>query len=151
MASEQALLLVRERYEGEAATVQEEEARLKNGRGEAAALRDQLNAKHLRHSEVAMKLRYLEETLQEKHRMEIAEALAAYESLEWDESERGARQAELQRLIDEMGEVNLMAIDEFRQMEERFAFLTGQKEDLEESMNALQKAIQRINRTTRKR
>ena len=151
LASEQALQLVRERYEGEAATVQEEEARLKSGRAETATLRDQLNARSLRLSEVAMKLRYLEETLQEKHRMEIAEALAAYQALEWDESERGARQAELQRSIDEMGEVNLMAIDEFRQMEERFAFLSGQKDDLEESMNALQKAIQRINRTTRKR
>ena len=151
LASEQALLLIRDRYEGEAAALQEEEARLKAGRGEAASLRDQLNARSLRLSEVAMKLRYLEETLQEKHRMEIAEALAAYQDLEWDEPERAARQAELQRSIDEMGEVNLMAIDEFRQMEERFAFLTGQKEDLEESMNALQKAIQRINRTTRKR
>jgi chromosome segregation protein len=83
--------------------------------------------------------------------MEITEALATYAPMEWDEAERGARQAELQKLIDEMGEVNLMAIDEFKQMEERFAFLSSQKEDLEESMNALQKAIQRINRTTRKR
>ena len=151
LASEQALLLVRDRYEVEAARVQEEEALLKAGRGESNSLRDLLNSRNLRLSEVAMKLSYLKETLQDKHRMEIAEALAAYHDLEWDEVERGARQAELQRLVDEMGEVNLMAIDEFRQMEERFAFLTGQKEDLEESMNALQKAIQRINRTTRKR
>jgi chromosome segregation protein len=98
-----------------------------------------------------MKLKYLEETLQEKHRMEIGAALASYRDLEWDEAERCARQAELQKLIDDMGEVNLMAIDEFRQLEERFDFLSGQKQDLEESMNALQKAIQRINRTTRKR
>jgi chromosome segregation protein len=151
LASEQALLLIRERYDGEAATVQEEEARLKTGRSEAAALRDLLNSKSLRFSEVTMRLGHLRETLQEKHRVDLAEALASYQDLEWDESERGARQAELQKMIDDMGEVNLMAIDEFRQMEERFGFLTGQKEDLEESMNALQKAIQRINRTTRKR
>jgi len=151
LASEQAQLLVRERYEAEAAKVQEEEASLKTVRGESATLRDLLNTRSLRLSEVAMKLRYLEETVQERHRMGIADALAAYQELEWDEVERGARQSELQRLIDEMGEVNLMAIDEFKQMEERFAFLTGQKDDLEESMNALQKAIQRINRTTRKR
>ena len=150
-ASEQALLLVKERYESEAAGVQEEEARLKAGRGEASALRDQLNVRSLRFSELSMKLRHLEEALREKYRLEVAEALAAYQELEWDEAERGARQAELQKLIDDMGEVNLMAIDEFKQMEERFSFLSGQKEDLEESMNALQKAILRINRTTRKR
>jgi len=151
LASEQALLLIRERYEAEAATVQSEEASLKTGRGESATLRELLNSRSLRLSEVAMKLSYLEETLQQKHRMEIGEALAGYQEIEWDEAERGARQVELQKLIDDMGEVNLMAIDEFRQMEERFTFLTGQKDDLEESMNALQKAIQRINRTTRKR
>ena len=151
LASEQAQLQVREHYEAEAATVQLQEARLKAGRGELAAQRDLLSARSLRLSEVAMKLRHLEETLQEKYRMEIGEALSVYGEREWDEAERGACQAELQRSIDEMGEVNLMAIDEFRQMEERFSFLSGQKDDLEESMNALHKAIQRINRTTRKR
>jgi chromosome segregation protein len=151
LASEQALLEVRDRYEAESAAVQEEEARLKAGRNELSALRDQVSVKSLRLSEMVMKLKYLEDTLQEKHRMEIGAALAGYRDLEWDEVERGARQAELQKQIDEMGEVNLMAIDEFRQLEERYDFLSGQKQDLEESMNALQKAIQRINRTTRKR
>ncbi|GFO62020.1 chromosome partition protein Smc [Geomonas silvestris] len=151
VASEQKLLEVRDRYEGESAGVQEEEARLKAGRNEAGQLRDQLNAKTLRLSELAMKLRYLEETLQEKHRMEISEALTHYAELEWDEPERAKRQGELQKAIDEMGEVNLMAIDEFKQLEERFEFLSGQKQDLEDSMNSLHKAIQRINRTTRKR
>ena len=151
LASEQALLLVRDRYEAEAATVQEEELLLKGARADAAALRDLLSTRSLRLAEVGMRLGHLEETLREKHRMEIADALAAYASIDWDEAERWARQAELQRTINEMGEVNLMAIEEFREMEERFSFLSGQKEDLEESMNALQKAIQRINRTTRKR
>ena len=151
IASERALQLVKDQYEGEAATVQEAEAKLKSGRAEAGSHRDLLGGKSLRLSELAMRLAHLEETLRDKHRMEIADALAAYGELEWDEAERAARQVELQKSIDEMGEVNLMAIDEFRQMEERFAFLSGQKEDLEESMNALQKAIQRINRTTRKR
>ena len=151
LTSETALGCVRERYESEAATVQEEDAGLKTGRSDAAALRDLLNSRSLRHSEVTMRLGHLEETLREKYRIDISDALAAYGPLEWDEAERGGRQAELQRSIDEMGEVNLMAIDEFQQMEERFSFLSGQKDDLEESMNALQKAIQRINRTTRKR
>lgn len=150
-ASEQALLIVRERYESESATVQEQELRLKAGRNEAGALRDQLSARSLRLSEVTMRLGHLEETLREKHRIEIAEALATYVPQEWDEAEQSTRQAELQKSIDDMGEVNLMAIEEFRQMEERFSFLSSQKDDLEESMNALQKAIQRINRTTRKR
>jgi len=150
-ASEQALLAVKELYEAAAATVQEQEAMLKGMRADAGNLRDQLNAKSLRLTEVSMRLAHLEETLREKHRMAIADALLVYANVEWDEVERASRQAELQRSINEMGEVNLMAIEEFKEMEERFSFLSTQKDDLEESMNALQKAIQRINRTTRKR
>jgi len=148
---EQALQVVKERYEGRAAQLQETEAVQKGLRNDAASLRDLLNARTLRLSEVSMKLGHLEETLRDKHRMEISEALSSYATIECDEAERAARQAELQKAVDEMGEVNLMAIEEFKQMEERFAFLSSQKDDLEESMNALQKAIQRINRTTRKR
>jgi len=74
-----------------------------------------------------------------------------YAGVAWDEAVKKRRQGELQRFIDEMGEVNLMAIDEYRQLEERFNFLSTQRDDLEESLQALQQAIQRINRTTRKR
>ncbi|TSK03974.1 MAG: chromosome segregation protein SMC [Geobacter sp.] len=151
LASEQALLQVKDRYEGEAAKVQEEETLLKGVRADSVAVREQLNARSLRLTEVSMRLAHLEETLKEKHRMEIADALLSYAKVEWDEAESGKRQAELQKTINDMGEVNLMAIEEFKEMEERFSFLSTQKEDLEESMNALQKAIQRINRTTRKR
>jgi chromosome segregation protein len=151
MESEQALLVVKERYEGRAAQLQEADSLLKGLRNDATSLRDLLNVRTLRLSEVSMKLSHLEETLRDKYRMEISEALSSYAAVECDEAERAARQAELQKAVEEMGEVNLMAIEEFKQMEERFSFLTAQKEDLEESMNALQKAIQRINRTTRKR
>ncbi|NIQ95493.1 MAG: chromosome segregation protein SMC, partial [Desulfuromonadales bacterium] len=61
------------------------------------------------------------------------------------------RMRELRRLIDDMGEVNLTAIDEFRELEERYEFLNTQMEDLRRSLDDLQKAIAKINRTTRKR
>jgi chromosome segregation protein len=106
---------------------------------------------NLRFSTLAMQIDHLEQTLREKHRIDIAEALAQLETKEFDQAARNARQTELQRLLDEMGEVNLMAIDEYANMEERFTFLTSQRDDLEESLRSLQQAIQRINRTTRQR
>ncbi|MBJ6725825.1 chromosome segregation protein SMC [Geomesophilobacter sediminis] len=149
--AEQALVAVRERFEADSTALREEETRLKGGNSEAIALRDGINAGQLRLSELAMQVSHLEETLSEKYRMQVGEVLDRYGRQEWDETERGSRRAELQKVIDEMGEVNLMAIDEFKAMEERYDFLSAQKVDLEESMNSLQKAIQKINRTTRKR
>ncbi len=106
---------------------------------------------NLRFSTLGMQVEHLERGLLEKSRITMAEAVARLEAVEFDEAVRQARRVELQKLLDEMGEVNLMAIDECAGMEERFNFLASQKEDLEESLRGLQQAIQRINRTTRQR
>jgi chromosome segregation protein len=87
----------------------------------------------------------------EKYRLEMQPLLPEYAGQTHEEEPVAERQAELARLIDEMGEVNLTAIEEYRELDERSTFLAGQKADLEESLHSLQQAIQRINRTTRKR
>jgi chromosome segregation protein len=108
-------------------------------------------ALNLRFSTLSLQAEHLEQGLLEKSRVSMTEALERLAAAEFDEPVRQARQSELQRLLDEMGEVNLMAIEECAGMEERFGFLSTQKEDLEESLRSLQQAIQRINRTTRQR
>jgi chromosome segregation protein len=50
-----------------------------------------------------------------------------------------------------MGEVSLSALAEFNELSERHTFLTEQQEDLQKSVDSLQSAITRINRTTRER
>jgi chromosome segregation protein len=50
-----------------------------------------------------------------------------------------------------MGEVNMYAISEFDELNERFEFLSTHKQDLEDALGQLQRAIQKINRTSRKR
>jgi chromosome segregation protein len=53
--------------------------------------------------------------------------------------------------LDGIGPVNLMAIDQHGELEERFGFLSAQKADLEESVASLQETIRRINRQSRER
>ena len=55
----------------------------------------------------------------------------------------------LKKRIDSLGEVNLVAIDEAKELNERYQFLTTQKEDLLSSKESLKKAIQKINRTSK--
>jgi chromosome segregation protein len=57
--------------------------------------------------------------------------------------------AQRRRRLSELGPVNVMAIDEHREMEERLRFLTAQEEDLTQSIASLKSIIARINRTTR--
>ena len=50
--------------------------------------------------------------------------------------------------MDRMGALNLAAIDEHRELEERDRFLREQEADLSESISSLQEIIERLNRTT---
>jgi len=48
--------------------------------------------------------------------------------------------------IENYGAINMHALDEFKQLEQRYQFLNGQRLDLEQSIADLQKAIAEINR-----
>lgn len=53
--------------------------------------------------------------------------------------------------IDRLGAVNMMAIDQFDELDNRYDFLTTQRKDLVDSIAATTEAIRRINKTTRER
>ena len=65
--------------------------------------------------------------------------------------ERKKRLEEVRRKIQGLGDVNLGAIEEQEELSERWRFLNEQKEDLERTLATLRDAIQRINRTSRRR
>jgi chromosome segregation protein len=59
--------------------------------------------------------------------------------------------ADLRGKIDRLGPVNMMAIEQFDELEGRYTFLTGQRQDLVDSIASTSEAIRRIDRTTRER
>jgi chromosome segregation protein len=59
--------------------------------------------------------------------------------------------ATLRAKIDRLGPVNMMAIDQFDDLETRYAFLTTQRKDLVDSIAQTSEAIKRIDETTRLR
>jgi len=65
--------------------------------------------------------------------------------------ERRTRLDDVRRRLEALGEVNLGAIEEHEELAERQRFLSEQKNDLESTLATLREAIQRINRTSRRR
>jgi chromosome segregation protein len=151
LRQDEVLLLIRQQYESAA-------AQLATAEHDARLRRDEREAGRQRHADLSLKVsslslqqEHLEQSLQDRHRMSLGEVRERLGERELDPVSARIRQTDLERLIDELGEVNLMAIDEYAGMEQRYDFLATQKTDLEESLNDLQQAIHRINRTTRKR
>ncbi|MDH4193718.1 MAG: chromosome segregation protein SMC [Nitrospirota bacterium] len=64
---------------------------------------------------------------------------------QWREQLQGIR-----KKLERIGPINLAAIEEHAQLEERYQFLLAQEEDLAGSIHSLQEIIQRLNQTTNK-
>lgn len=148
---EELLLSVKSSYEGALHRLKDEEQLLKEFRGEDDQHRKMTSETSLKLSTLLMELENLETQLKERFRLGLDEIAAVQMDPSRDDEQLSIRQLELQKQVDEFGEVNLTAIDEYQELEQRHTFLAEQKTDLEESLQSLQQAIQRINRTTRKR
>ncbi len=61
----------------------------------------------------------------------------------------GAQVGDLQKRIEEMGPVNLVAIEEYEETEQRYQFLTKQNDDLVQAKAQLLEVINRINTQTK--
>jgi chromosome segregation protein len=59
--------------------------------------------------------------------------------------------ADLRGKVEKMGAVNILAIDQFDDLESRHAFLTTQRKDLVDSIASTNEAIRKIDKTTRER
>ncbi len=84
----------------------------------------------------------------------MPEEIAREPAPKWEEDEVPAmddletRVAELRAKLDSMGPVNLVAIEEHAELEERFAFLSQQESDLISAKEQLLDMIKKINATT---
>ncbi len=102
-------------------------------------------------TELNLKIQYLLHQTQENYHLDLRTETRELtgEPLDLDGLEEKSQQ--LRDRVARIGEVNLTAIEEYEEQQERYDFLTAQRDDLVQSLDGLKKAISRINRTTRRR
>jgi chromosome segregation protein len=112
-------------------------------------LGEALESARMAHQALGLKRGAVEEQLEpfEQRPEALLEALAPEaEASAWAE-----RLEALNRRIDRLGPINLAAIEEFEQEQERKQYLDAQNADLEEALATLEEAIRKIDRETRAR
>ncbi len=95
-----------------------------------------------------------EEMLQEarrSHGVEGSDALLAAHDAGREPDDLRARHGELAQKLDAMGPVNLVADEEYRELEERLGFLRAQYDDLTGSIKDLERALRGMTRTAQER
>ncbi len=129
------------------------EAELSRARAGLEAAREATHEIEIAEERLAGDRRHLDARVAERGWGDIAAATA---SLSTEEKARNASEveaelAEWKARRDRMGPVNLMAMEQFRELEERHAFIAAQRKDLEDSIRSLRETIARINRQSRER
>ncbi|MBI2881649.1 MAG: AAA family ATPase [Candidatus Tectomicrobia bacterium] len=137
------------------AFLREMQERSRSLKDQVTALLEEVEAISAGLSELKVERDLLRQKAQLTYGIDLAAASAGGEGAEeLSEEERESLREEsaaLQDRIRRMGEVNLGALSEFEQLNERCQFLKGQQEDLIRSIRSLHETIDRINRTTRQR
>jgi chromosome segregation protein len=126
---------------------------VKQARAEAHQIGERRSQAELAIQGTRLSLAHLEQSVRERNLMELSEVAAARReaALELDTAAAEEKMRSLREKIEALGEVSLTAIDEAREVGERFEFLTAQKSDLEESIAKLRSAISRIDRASKER
>ncbi len=111
-------------------------------------IRSQVYTLNVKTTEFNYKKSGLRDRLQQVYKIELdLEQVAIPEDINWEET--GGKMGVLRVKLDQMGPVNLVAIEEHQELQERYTFLTTQQQDLLLAKDDLHKAINKINRTTR--
>ncbi|PKN18050.1 MAG: chromosome segregation protein SMC [Deltaproteobacteria bacterium HGW-Deltaproteobacteria-6] len=137
-------------HEDELLKVQENEIR--DVKKKLDDLHRQTNELEMQCREVALNIENLQKAVAEKHSVDLAAMMADFTMVDDDKiAELAALLEKDKQIIDNFGEVNLLALNEYAELDQRNQFLTTQLSDLNESLASLQRTITRINKISRER
>ncbi|HSA60552.1 MAG TPA: chromosome segregation protein SMC, partial [bacterium] len=140
----------RRAFETLASGLKDKEARVRDLRKENDLAKSHTGDLRVTLSRAETEISHLEQRILEKYSVNLAEVPADV-APDFNQEEEEARLNELKSKLEGMGDVNLGAIPEYEELKVRQDFLSKQIQDLEDSIEALKKAIHRINQTTKLR
>jgi chromosome segregation protein len=149
--AQEELARVRADFESLRAGLLEREGLLKDLRTRVETIREELTGHEMALREKQLALEHLVSGVSEKFRgLHLPRVIGDYHMRPAPDDVSHARIDELARLIERMGSVNLDAMREHAEAEQRFTFYTTQKADLEKALADLTRAIQQMNRESRR-
>ncbi|PYN07886.1 MAG: hypothetical protein DME06_16815, partial [Candidatus Rokuibacteriota bacterium] len=140
-----------EQHETLVAELRSIEAESRALQGEIGRLAAAAHAIEISATEGRVRREELEQEARRSFEVDSPEALLALHDPARDVELTRTRLQELEEKLAAMGAVNLVADDEYRELDERLAFLRTQHDDLVTSMKDLEKALRGVTRTAQER
>lgn len=115
-------------------------------------LRQRINEMEIQCRETSINSENLRKAVAEKHDVDLSGMVQSFEKVTEEKlAELVALLEKNKQIIDTFGEVNLLALNEYEELDKRYNFLSTQIADLNSSLNVLQRTITRINKISRAR
>jgi len=125
----------------------EEQARLVHHDIDASQKR--LSANEVKRTELRMKIEHLKDTVWTTYHTELETVVQELGQFEINTQESKVRQDELRQKIDQMGPINVDALQEYNELKERYDLLSAQQNDINESINNLKATIAKLDGETK--
>ena len=148
-SAEKQLQMAREQVSEHDQAISQQDQRRQKSEHAAIEMRNRLESSRLEKQEIAVKQQAVKEQIDELDTdiQKIIQQLP-------EEADLRQYQQDLEQLeqkITRLGTVNLLAIEEYEEQQERKTYLDKQHEDLTEALNTLEEVMQKIDRETRHR
>ncbi len=138
-------------YEARLAELTGEDLAVRELRGRADRLGQEVAQLEVKRGALTSSRQVLLETVWDRYQVNVPDIIYDHHLRPVAGEVEDARLHELKDLVERMGtDINLTAIDEFAEVSERFEFLAAQRTDLESAVDQLQRAIDKINKTSRR-
>lgn len=151
-ACETVLAEMKEKRSGEDERLKVQENGIRDIKRTLDDLNRQINELEMQRREVALNIENLQNAVTEKHHVDLTAMMTDFTMVDDERiAELSALLEKDKQMIDNFGEVNLLALNEYAELDSRNQFLTTQLSDLNESLASLQRTITRINKISRER
>ncbi len=125
------------------------EAEFKKIENQINDIRSNVHSVDLQKAEVNYSIENLTQRIRDIYKTELGEFQLPEDWQALDKEALKNNVEEMRGQLDAMGAVNLVAIEENKELQDRFVFLTTQRDDLLKAKDSLMEAINKINKTTR--
>jgi chromosome segregation protein len=141
---------VRSEFDAARSGVETQELALRALRSEIELEVEEAGTLTVKERELGMAIAHLLDGVFQKHRVDVRRELTDYHDRALPDAALRSRIDELTSVVERMGEINLTAIEEFEERNQRHTYLVAQKDDLEQALAQLDQAIRQMNRESRK-
>jgi chromosome segregation protein len=142
------LIMKQEAYAEKSRIVQAAEEQARQKRHDLEAVQKRLSANEVRRTELRMKIEHLKDRIWTAYHTELETIVQELGQFELNVEQAGQQAGELREKIEQMGPINVDALQEYNELKERFDLLSSQQNDINESIANLKATIAKLDGET---